>query len=52
MKVYLDNCGFNRPYDNQDHLSIKLETEAKLRIQEMIKEKKLLSFIRIMEETI
>ena len=52
MKVYLDNCCFNRPYDNQDHLSIKLETEAKLRIQEMIKEKKLLSFIRIMEETI
>jgi len=42
MKVYLDNCCFNRPYDNQDHLSIKLETEAKLRIQEMIKEKKLL----------
>lgn len=42
MKIYLDNCCFNRPYDNQDHLSIKLETEAKLCIQEMIKEKKLL----------
>ncbi len=42
MKVYLDNCCFNRPYDNQDYLSIKLETEAKLKIQEMIKEKQLL----------
>jgi len=37
MKVYLDNCCFNRPYDNQSQLSIKLETEAKLRIQEWIK---------------
>jgi len=54
MKVYLDNCCFNRPYDNQDHLSIKLETEAKLRIQEMIKEKKLLliwSFMRDYENS-
>jgi len=42
MKVCLDICCFDRPYDNQDHLSIKLETEAKLRIQEIIKEKKLL----------
>ena len=41
MKVYLDNCCFNRPYDNQNQLSIKLETEAKLSIQEMIKDKKL-----------
>jgi hypothetical protein len=42
MKVYLDNCCFNRPYDNQDFLSIKLETEAKLRVQELIKEKQIL----------
>ena len=41
MKVYLDNCCFNRPYDNQNQLSVKLETEAKLSIQEMIKDKKL-----------
>lgn len=37
IRVYLDNCCFNRPYDNQDKLSIKLETIAKIRIQEMIK---------------
>ena len=35
-KVYLDNCCYNRPYDDQSHLLIELETKAKLRIQEMI----------------
>ena len=35
-RVYLDNCCFNRPYDDQSHLKIELETKAKLRIQEMI----------------
>ncbi|MEY6433450.1 PIN domain protein [Thioalkalicoccus limnaeus] len=34
MKVYLDNCCFNRPYDDQSHLRIRLEAEAKLKIQE------------------
>ena len=37
MKVYLDNCCFNRPFDDQSHLRIRLETEAKLRIQEEIR---------------
>lgn len=36
MKIYLDNCCFNRPFDNQMQLRIKLETEAKLHIQERI----------------
>jgi len=40
MKIYLDNCCFNRPFDNQDSLSIKLETQAKLFIQECIKNNK------------
>ena len=34
MLIYLDNCCFNRPYDDQSHISIRLETEAKLHIQE------------------
>jgi hypothetical protein len=34
MKVYLDNCCFNRPYDDQSHFRIRLEAEAKLKIQE------------------
>lgn len=37
MKVYLDNCCYNRPYDDQTQILIRLETEAKLYIQEMIK---------------
>lgn len=37
MIVYLDNCCFNRPYDDQSHLRIRLESEAKLTIQEEIR---------------
>ena len=37
MKVYLDNCCFNRPYDDQTQLTIRLETQAKLHIQSRIK---------------
>lgn len=37
MRVYLDNCCFNRPYDDQTSLKIRLETEAKLDIQQRIK---------------
>jgi len=38
MRVYLDNCCFNRPFDDQRHLRIRLEAEAKLRIQEAVRE--------------
>ncbi len=41
MKIYLDNCTFNRPFDNQREIRIKIETEAKLYIQEKIKTGKL-----------
>lgn len=34
MKIYLDNCCYNRPYDDQSQLRISLETQAKLYIQE------------------
>ncbi|MBR6199751.1 MAG: PIN domain protein [Spirochaetales bacterium] len=40
MKIYLDNCCYNRPYDDQTSLSISLETQAKLRIQAEILEGK------------
>jgi predicted nucleic acid-binding protein len=36
MRIYLDNCCFNRPFDDQDQLRIRLETEAKLGVQEEI----------------
>ncbi len=32
----MDNCCFNRPFDSQAQVRIRLETEAKLRIQERI----------------
>ena len=37
MKIYLDNCCYNRPYDDQTQIRIHLETEAKLHIQDIIK---------------
>jgi len=37
LKLYLDNCCFNRPFDDQSQLLVRLETEAKLSIQEGIK---------------
>ena len=41
MKVYLDNCCYNRPYDDQSYLRISLESQAKLYVQHLIREKKL-----------
>jgi len=41
MRVYLDNCCFNRPYDNQRLLKVKLETQSKLSIQQLVLDKKL-----------
>ena len=37
MRVYLDNCCYNRPFDHQDQLRVRLETEAKLRIQALMR---------------
>ena len=36
MLIYLDNCCYNRPFDDQLQLKIRLETEAKLQIQKDI----------------
>jgi hypothetical protein len=36
MRVYLDNCCYNRPFDEQTSLIIQFETDAKLRVQELI----------------
>ena len=33
MRVYLDNCCYNRPFDEQTHLRIRLETVTKLAVQ-------------------
>ncbi len=41
MKIYLDNCCYNRPYDDQLQMRIHLDTEAKLHIQDMVKNNEL-----------
>ena len=40
LLIYLDNCCYNRPYDDQTYLPISLETQAKLHIQGLIKQSK------------
>ena len=37
MRIYLDNCCYNRPYDDKSLLTINLESQAKLHIQGEIK---------------
>jgi predicted nucleic acid-binding protein len=37
MKIYLDICCFNRPFDDQSQLAVRLEAEAKLAIQASIR---------------
>ena len=36
MRIYLDVCAFNRPFDDQKHIRVRLEAEAKLFVQQMI----------------
>ncbi len=38
MRLYLDNCMFNRPYDDQTQILIRLEAEAKLEIQQQVRD--------------
>jgi predicted nucleic acid-binding protein len=38
MRIYLDNCSYNRPFDEQRDIVVRLEAEAKLHIQELVKE--------------
>ena len=35
-KVYLDNCCFNRPFDDQTQPKVIIETLAKLYVQELV----------------
>ena len=40
-RIYLDNCCFNRPYDDQSNLNVHLEAQAKVFIQNEILNKAL-----------
>lgn len=37
MRVYLDNCCYNRPFDEQTQAAVRLESEAKLLIQALMR---------------
>jgi hypothetical protein len=41
MKIYLDNCVYNRPFDDQSQIRISLEAQAKPHIQRLIIDKKI-----------
>ena len=41
VRIYLDNCCYNRPYDNQSLKAISLEAEAKLYVQDNIRNGKI-----------
>ena len=38
MRIYLDHCAYNRPFDDQKNIKIQLETSAKLHIQDQIRQ--------------
>ena len=40
MRIYLDMCCYNRPYDDQEQLKVAIETQSKLHIQTLVKDKK------------
>ncbi|MCL1874755.1 MAG: type II toxin-antitoxin system VapC family toxin [Synergistaceae bacterium] len=37
LKIYIDNCCYNRPFDNSSDNSVQMEAAAKLFIQSLIK---------------
>ena len=41
VRVYLDNCCYNRPYDDQVQPKVVIETLAKLYIQELVLNRKI-----------
>ena len=41
MRVYLDNCCYNRPFDDQGQLRVRLETLAKLQVQALMRDGKI-----------
>jgi predicted nucleic acid-binding protein len=52
MRVYLDNCCLNRPYDDKTFPVARMEAEAKLFIQRLIQENKIelvISFMSLKE---
>ena len=41
LKIYLDNCCLNRPFDDQLPLTVRMEAESVLFIQDQIKQERI-----------
>ena len=41
LRIYFDNCCYNRPYDDQSQIRISLEAQAKIFIQNVVRYGKL-----------
>lgn len=41
LRIYLDNCCYNRPYDDQSQIIVSLEAQAKIFIQNAIRQDKI-----------
>lgn len=41
IRIYLDNCCYNRPFDDQNQIQVRLESDSKLYIQELVRSSKL-----------
>ena len=39
LKIYLDNCCYNRPFDDLTQLKVNIEANAKIYVQSLIKDK-------------
>ena len=48
LRIYLDNCCYNRPFDDLAQAKIKDEAEAKIFIQTLIKNKSLVLYSSFM----
>ena len=46
MLIYMDNCCYNRPYDDQAQLRISLETQAKVFIQAAVKNNRVIDDLK------
>ena len=54
LRIYLDNCCYNRPYDDQSQIIVSLEAQAKIFIQNAIRQGKIelaTSYILIYENS-
>lgn len=40
LKIYMDNCCYNRPYDDQERFNVAIEAQCKLHIQGLVRERK------------